>query len=124
MHDLPDMDAVRALLDQPLDPKLKTLLADRLADTEHCGLQDYTHMLVVEAEDTEAAIVTAIGFSPLVTRIDSISNSSDWDWIESHDGWWELLYTVGNAGFAFILLVEDSEKSPLARLCREQEGVR
>ena len=124
MHDLPDMDAVRALFDQPLDPKLKTLLVDRLADIEHCGLQDYTHILLVQADDTEDAIVKAIGFSPLVTRIDGIRNSPDWDWIESHDGWWELLYTVGNAGFAFILLVEDSERSPLARLCRKQGDVR
>lgn len=99
---------------------LKTLLADRLADTIHCGLQDFTHVLVVEAEDSEAQIVEAIGFSPLQTRIDGIRNQPDWDWLERHEGWWELLYTVGNDGFAYILLVEDDDRSPLALLCREE----
>lgn len=121
MHDLPDMDALRALIDQPIEPSLRTLLSDRLADTIHCGLQDYTHILVVEAGDTEAAIVEAIGFSPLETRIENRRNTLDCDWLERHDGWWELLYTVGNDGFAFIVLAEDTEECALARLCRQKQ---
>jgi len=121
MRDLPNMTALKAVLDQPLDERLKQLLADRLSDTLHCGLHDYTHVLVVEATDTEAAIVQAIGFSPLDTRIDGMRFCLDCDWLEFHDGWWELLYTVGNEGFAYILLVEDHPDQSLARLCREQE---
>ena len=122
MRDLPTMEAVQAALDQPLEENLKGLLADRLADTLHCGLQDYTHVLVVEAHDSEEAIIQAIGFSPLATRIDNTRNELDCDWIEHHNGWWELLYTVGNDGFAFILLVEDHSDQPLAKLCRKQGG--
>ena len=123
MYDLPNMAAVKTLLNQPLDAKLMALLADRLADTMHCGLQDFTHIVVVEAEDTEAAIVEAVGFSPLETRIDKLRNCLDCDWLERHDGWWELMYTVGNDGFAYILLVEDAEASALALACRrEQRG--
>lgn len=122
MYDLPDMDSIRAVLDQPLSNELKDLLADRLADTLHCGLQDYTHVIVVEANDREEAIVDAVGFSPLRSRIDDCQNSADWDWIERHGGWWELLYCVGNEGFAFIVLIEDHDKSELALLCRKHKG--
>lgn len=118
MIDLPSIESIKATLNQPLDGALKRLLEDRLADTIHCGLQDYTHVLVVEAGDTEQQIVEAIGFSPLATRIDNRANCPDWDWCERHPGWWELLYTIGNDGFAYILLIEDRDNLPLARLCR------
>ena len=120
MIDLPTVDAIKATLNQPIDEALKNLLEDRLADTIHCGLQDYTHVLVVEAGDTEQQIVEAIGFSPLKTRIDNRPNCADWDWCERHPGWWELLYTIGNDGFAYILLVEDASGAPLACLCRAE----
>ncbi|MEN8914512.1 MAG: hypothetical protein ABF280_00780 [Alteriqipengyuania sp.] len=113
------MDALRAILDQSIDPALRALLRDRRDDTLHCGLHDLTHVLVIEATDTEEAVIDAIGFSPLRSRIDSLPNTPDWDWIEAHAGWWELLYTVGNDGFAFIVLVEDADGSPFAELCRE-----
>ena len=119
MYDLPDTDSIAAVLTQPIDPTLYLLLADRLSDIRRCGLEAYTHVLVIEAGDVERAIVNAIGFSPLRSRIDGIPNQPDWDWIERHDGWWELLYTVSNDGFAFIILVEDNPRSALAMLCRE-----
>lgn len=122
MYDLPNMDSIRAVLDQPLSNELKDLLADRLADTLHCGLQDHTHVLAVEAKDTEAQIVEAIGFSPLRSRIDNLPNAPDWDWIAREGGWWELLYCVGNGGFAFIILVEDHDESELALLCRKHKS--
>ena len=119
MIDLPDMDSIEAILATPIDPILHSLLADRLSDTRHCGLDDYTHVLVVEAEDDEEAVKAAIGFSPLRPRIDGIPNQPDWDWIEHHYGWIELLYCVGDSGFAYIVLVEDSDRSPFAALCRQ-----
>ncbi len=122
MIDLPDMEAVRAALHQPLKPALKTLLADRLADTESCCLANLTHVLVVEAEDTEAAVIDAVGFSPLASRIDCNRDQPDWDWLERHEGWWEALYCVGDSGFAFILLIEDADLSPFAQLCRKGRG--
>ncbi len=118
MYDLPTIESIRAVLDQRLGKVLRVLIEDRLADTVHCGLQDLTHVLVVEAGDTEQQIIEAIGFSPLQSRIDNRPNCPDWDWIERHDGWWELTFCVGNSGFAYILLVEDAKGSPLADLCR------
>lgn len=124
MMDFPTIEQLSNAIDTLAPSHLKTLLADRLADTIHCGLQDYTHVLVVEAGDTESAIVDAIGFSPFVSRLDGIRNQPDWDWLERHDGWWELLYAVGNDGFAYILLVEDAEGEPsaLASLCQQHAG--
>jgi hypothetical protein len=122
MIDLPDMEAVRAALSQPLKPELKTLLSDRLAGTESCGLARHTHVLVIEAGDTEADIIDAVGFSPLASRIDGNRNQPDWDWMERHEGWWEALYCVGDSGFAFILLIEDADCSPFAQLCRKVRG--
>lgn len=111
MHNLPTIDSLRAVLHQPLDRELKTLLGDRLIDTIHCGLQDHTHVVVVEQGDSDEALVQALGFSPLSSR-------TECDWIERHEGWWELLYTVGEDGFAYIVLVEDSERLPLTKWCR------
>lgn len=118
MHDLPTIESIQAALHQPLGRALRLLLEDRLSDTIRCGLQDLTHILVVEAGDTEQQVIDAVGFSLLASRIDNRPNCPDWDWIERHDGWWELLYTVGNSGFAFILLIEDADDSPFAQLCR------
>ena len=120
MIDLPTFADLQTAVEAETRPELKKLLWDRLVDTRECGLQDLTHVLVVEADDSEDAIVAAIGFSPLVSRIDNLRNSADWDWCEQHTGWWELLYTVGNDGFAFIVLVEDDTGAPLACLCRRE----
>ena len=122
MIDLPDMDAVRAALRQPLKPELKTLLSDRLADTESCGLANLTHVLVIEAEDTEAAVIDAVGFSPLASRIDGNRDQPDWDWLERHEAFFEALYCVGDSGFAYILLIENADHSPFAQLCRKGRG--
>jgi hypothetical protein len=118
MHNLPTIESIRAVLDQPLGKALRSLLEDRLSDTIRCGLQDLTYILVIEASDTEQQVIEAVGFSPHVSRIDNRPNCPDWDWIERHEGWWELLYTVGNSGFAYILLIEDAKDSPFAMLCQ------
>jgi hypothetical protein len=124
MMDLPTIEALTDACEKLEPSPLKTLLADRLADTVRCELQDLTHVLVVETGDREKDIVDAIGFSPLVSRIDGIRNQPDWDWLERHERYWELLYCVGNEGFGYIVLVEDAggEASALAALCRQHSG--
>lgn len=118
MFNLPTIEDLQTAINAVTCPKLRRLLADRLIDTVQCGLESLTHVLVIEAGDNEAAIVEAIGFSPLTTRIDGIRNGPDWDWLERHSGWWEVLYTVGNAGFAYIVLIQDDDRLPAAQLCR------
>jgi|TARA_R100000049_G_C1956050_1_gene111135 hypothetical protein len=118
MHDLPTTAALEQLLEQQVEPSLRTILEGRLHDTIECSLQDLTHVLVIEADDTEEAVIEAIGFSPLRSRIDPDKNGPNCDWLEKHPGWCELIFTVGNAGFAYIVLIEDSDRSPFAVRCR------
>jgi len=46
------------------------------------------------------------------------------DWLEDHGGWFELIFTVGNSGFAFVLFVEaaDGADPELLALCRTYAG--
>lgn len=120
MNNLPDLDSQFATLNQPLESNLRKLLHGRIQDALALELGDLTHFLVIEPGDAEGDIIDAIGFSPLVSRIDGVHLQPDWDWIERHEGWWELVYTVSNDGFAFILFVQDAPGvlPDLLDLCR------
>lgn len=109
MIDLPDLDAMLEALSAPLRPDLRDLITTRLQDALACGLADLTHILVIQPGDIEENIIAAIGFSPLVSRMDGIRLKPDWDFIEQHERYWELVYTVGNSGFAFLVFVEKAE---------------
>lgn len=96
----------------PLEPELHDLLTARITDAIDRGLGDMTHILVVQAGDTEADIIDAIGFSPLVhriygTRFGDSDHEPDWDWRELHDGWTELLYIVDGSSFAYLLFIRE-----------------
>ncbi|WP_447750837.1 hypothetical protein [Sphingopyxis fribergensis] len=119
MIDLPDLDAILVALRSPLAPDLHALIASRLEDAFACDLADLTHILVIQPGNTEAQIINAIGFSPLVSRMDGNRLQPDWDYIEPHPGWWELIYTVGDTGFAFLVFVEraDGIIPELLKLC-------
>ena len=127
MISLPDRAAIEAAPNVPMPDDLRDILARRIAGlTSPLGdLTDLTHFLVVEAGDTEAAIVAEIGFSPLVNAIDRTRFGSpgfhpSWDWLQDLGGWFELIMTVGNGGFAFVLFIQDDEGTlpELLRMCR------
>lgn len=120
MLNLPDRASQLAVLDQPLEPGLHALIKGRVQDAMNLGLADLTHIVVVEPYDTEDDLIEALGFSPLVSRLDGLTLQPDCDWIECHSGWFELVYTVGNAGFAFLVLVQDAPGvlPALLALCR------
>lgn len=109
MIDMPDLDAILAALSTPLQPDLHDLVASRLQDAFACELADLTHILVIQPGDTEAQIIDAIGFSPLVSRMDGNRLQPDWDYLQQHPGWHELIYTVGDSGFAFIVFIENAD---------------
>ncbi|CAN5530059.1 hypothetical protein BH10PLA2_BH10PLA2_03460 [soil metagenome] len=125
MYSFDSHDALLGTLTLPLDPHLHRLITDRVKDAIARDLGDLTHILIVQAGDTEADIIDAIGFSPLVhrihgTRFGDPAFEPDWDWWERHDGWTELLYCVGDTGFAYVLFVQDAEGMlpELRSLCR------
>ncbi len=110
-----------------LEPRLAALISARAAAlaTPYGDLADLTHILVVEAGDTEAQIVEAVDFSPMANPIDGARFGDAgfqpwWDWLQRHDGWFELIVCVGDSGFAFVLFVADAEgvDRRLLDLCR------
>ncbi len=121
--------AISAAPETVTDPELRKLLTDRVHDWTATGLLGLTHLLIVEPGDTEEAIVDAIGFPPLVSPLDGLRFGADgfvtpWDWLERHSGFFELIFTVGNDGFAFVLLIEnvDGVDPELLSLCRAYAG--
>ncbi len=126
MLNLPDRASQLAVLHQPLEPVLHRLIKGRVQDALSLGLADLTHIVVIEPYDSEDDLIEALGFSPLVSRLDGIRLQPDWDWIECHPGFWELLYTVANDGFAFLVLVQDAPGvlPNLLALCRAAAATR
>ncbi len=110
------------------DPHLRSLLQQRFDAflTDTYDLRSSTEYLIVDAgTDTEADIIDAVGFSPLVEPIEHVRFGTSgfypwWDWLADHGGWFELIVTVGNAGFAYILFVRNHESilPDLVALCR------
>jgi hypothetical protein len=108
-----------------IDPTLRQLIADRVHDWNATDLLDLTHLAIVQAGDTEEAVIDEVAFSPLSNPLDGKRFGSKdfepcWDWLERHDGWFEMIMTVGNDGFAFVLFIEDSAgiDHQLRQLCQ------
>lgn len=125
MLSLYDRETMSAALEQPLTPKLRGLLERRINQCERDQLIELTHFLVIQPGDTEEDIQQEVGFSPLVNPVDRGRYPSRffqpfWDWLQAYDGWFELILTVGNSGFAYVLLIENAEgvASDLLSLCR------
>jgi hypothetical protein len=100
-------DVDLSTLPETLRPLMRTLIDD----AEKQGLLDLTFVLIVEAGDTEDDITEAIGWSPLVEPLHGIRYDEPgfypyWDHLDESDGWYSLVLTVGNDGFAYILFVE------------------
>lgn len=126
MLSLPDAASIGAALHQPLDSDLHAILAERHEQITAQCLGELTHIVVIQAADTETQIVEAIGWSPLVQPIDGVRyGDSDfqpyWAWLRDLGGWYELIHPIGNDGFAFILLVERSD-TVFSAMC--EEGIR
>jgi hypothetical protein len=126
MLSLYDTPSIEAALAAPMKADLRKLLTDRIDDAAATGLLELSHFLVIQAGDREQDIADEICLTPLTNPIDGERFGSPafnpfWDWLEDHGGWFEMIVTVGNSGFAFVLLIEDSEDVPpeLRALCRK-----
>ncbi len=107
------------------DPQLKNLLNDRVRDWNALGVLAMTHLVLVEVGDTDQSIIEELAFSPLINPLDGKRHGTEgfvqpFDLIEDHGGWFELIVTVGNDGFAFVLFVRDREgvDPELLTMCR------
>lgn len=113
-----------------LDPGLRNLLAIRATqlddDTEpDVELGDLAHFHAVEAGDGMTEVKTALGFAVDINLVDGIAFGHpdfipSWEWIEHHDGYFELAFVLSDDGFGHILLVPDRQgiDPRLLALCR------
>lgn len=91
-------------------------------------LLDLGPILVIEPGDTEADIISEIGFSPLVNRVDgekfpSPAFTPNWECITLTDGWFEQVYVTCDDGSGVMIFVPDDDRidGDLLALCRWHE---
>jgi hypothetical protein len=125
-----DKDTLRAALARDLNIQLRAAINTHLDRATNNGLRDLTYLLVVEPTDTDAAIEQEMGFSPLVCPFDGhhwrdARFAPQWAWLDHQPGWYELIITVANSGFAYILLTADDANttSDLASMCRHHYAI-
>jgi len=117
-----DRDGLLAAPSLPLAPELLDLLQARVAHLEAQGLFDMTEIVVVDADTTEADLVEAIGFTPLVDlegrRFRQPGFSSPLEYVSRvTPSYYEAIVPVGNSGFGFQLLVHDDADNDLVAMC-------
>lgn len=121
MITLPDREAILAALINPALTDVRPIF-EHLARND--DLLDLTCVAIVGCDDTERDIIEAIGWSPLVHPIDEIRSNDPsfqpyWDFLLRHDRHFGLIHSVGNDGFAYMLLIANEGDGELVRMCRE-----
>ena len=111
MISLHDEASIAAAMAQPIEPALRTLMEARLDQAAKADLLDLTHIVVIQPGDTEAHIIAEIGFSPMAEPLGGIRFGTTgfyphWAWLRDLGPFYEMIVTVGNSGFAFILVIE------------------
>ena len=119
-----DRASLRHALTLPLRSDIKELLHTHIKQIFDDGLADLTHLLVIQPGDTEAMVREEIGFSPLEVegvRYGSPGFIPRWDSIYDHGPAYEMIYCIGNDGFAFLLLIIKAEEAPpFESLCQRE----
>lgn len=105
--------------------ELRALIDNHLSLARLQGLESLTVLLVIQADDTEADVVAELGFSPVINPISAIRYDDAefepyWAWLTKTGRWFQLVHTVSDDGFAFILLIENEESQfpDLVAMCR------
>lgn len=105
--------------------ELRALIDSHLSLARLQGLESLTVLLVIQSDDTEADVVAELGFSPVINPITALRYDCPefgpyWGWLTKAGRWFQLVHTISDDGFAFILLIEDAEcKFPdLIAMCR------
>src|SRR5690242_18659657 len=98
------------------------LVARTVDDAKAADLWQLTCILVVDPDDHAGDIQGVLGFDPLLGPLGNAGGEFIpwWNWLEHHQGFFELLHTVGDEGFAYFLFVPHvgPDRSGLAALCR------
>jgi hypothetical protein len=122
MHIFHDRAGFAHALTLDLDPYLRRLLVERIAQLSD-DLIDETEIVVIEPTDDEEQVVNNLGWSPLVEPMDSLRAGANgftpyWDWFVEHDGgWYEMIVTYGST-FAMLMLLKSNEPE-LRAMCAQ-----
>lgn len=121
-----DTATLTAALAQPMKAELRGHIERHILLARQNGLAaDATHLVVIQPGDTERQIEAETGFSPVVDqqglRYGDPGFIPYWDHLQDLGDHFELIDTIGNSGFAFILLIEQAEGvwSELLALCQQ-----
>lgn len=123
MLSLPDAAAVESVLHRPLNKELRAILSTQLDQMVARGLADLTHLVVIQDGDSEADVIEACGWSPLVHPIDETRYGERdftpyWAWLQDLGNWYEIIHPVGNSGFAYVFIIERGG-TPFSAMCEE-----
>lgn len=95
-----------AVLSTVTDATLKRILTDRveqLSEYEGYDLGELAHFLIVQPGDAMDALEAALGFSPLTSIAEVITD---------HGGWFDAVFILSDDGFGWVLLVPDDLDIP------------
>jgi hypothetical protein len=109
------------------DEVLLRLVRRHLITAKENGLENLTCIAVIEPADREQTIIDELGFSPLRNTLSETlfgdpGFSPSWDWLEIHSGWYELIFTVGDDGFAYIVFVSRQHQTSPGIIEKLSEG--
>jgi hypothetical protein len=104
-----------------IDPNLRSVLRHWAA----ADLLDLTYLVIVQPGDSERTLLDTVGYSPLVDPLSGKRFGDEgfvpsFDWLKLNGQHYELIETVSNDGFAFVLFIPDSQRTDpqLLQLCR------
>jgi hypothetical protein len=110
------------------DNELRELLTKRMQQlrSNYDGdLEEIVHFLVVEPGDTPREVEAELGFSPLINMervcFGDPDFTPDWEWIQCHGRWFELVYILTDDGFGSVIFIpnDPGTEFDLHSLCLE-----
>lgn len=127
MISLPDREALCRACHLPVPRELHVVLALIVSQAAEAGLLDLTHVIIIEPDDAEETIGAELGFMPTTDPIDGLPFSHPafqpyWAHLDQLGGWYRLIHTVGDSGFAVILLIDARAEGTLVAMCQRFTG--
>lgn len=104
-----------ALLEQPPDNVACGILLDhvaRLSEYEGYSLEELAHFLIVSPGDELSDVNRVLGLDLARTPP---------EYVDPHDGWFELVVVVSDDGFGWVILIKDDPAmdAHLLSICRD-----
>lgn len=120
MKSIRTAEELKRVLTSSLDTPLRNILQghrDRLAEYTDYTFKELAAFFVFEPGDQPQALEDVAGIAIL-------DDPPDWEYLERHDGWYELAFVLSDDGFGWIVLIPDCSTidSRLLDLCRRHSA--